>query len=110
MAADLLCVLACFGLVACKPVSTETPADVRVVTAKPRCERIGVVEGAGGDIQHARADSIDRAAGHGATHILLDTPYWDLDNGMTMIVDGTLFKCAPPGSDFPPAGYPPLGG
>jgi hypothetical protein len=108
-AADLLRFLACFvcvALVACKPSSTETAADVVVVNAKPRCEKIGVVEGAGGDAQHARADAIDRAAKRGATHILLDTPYWDLQNGMTMLVDGTLFKCPPPGEEFPPAGYP----
>lgn len=109
MAADLLCVLTCCALVACKPVSTETAADVVVVNATPRCEKIGVIQGDGGDAQHTKADAVDRAAERGATHILLDVPYWDLDTGITMVADGTLFKCAPPGSEFPPAGYPPLG-
>jgi hypothetical protein len=104
-AADVLRFLACFALVACKPSSTETAADVVVVNAKPRCKKIGVVEGAGGDTQHARADAIEQAAERGATHILLDTPYWDLQNGMTMIVDGTIFECPPPDEVYPPAGY-----
>lgn len=105
-AADLLRALACFALVACKPPSTETAARIVVVNAKPRCEKIGIVEGAGGDAEHARADAITQAAERGATHILLDTPYWDLQNGMTMIVDGTLFECPPSSEVFPPDGYP----
>jgi hypothetical protein len=105
VSADLLRVLTCFALTACKPASTETAADVAVVSAKPRCPKIGVVEGAGGDAEHARADAIEQAAERGATHVLLDTPYSDLQNGMITIVDGTLFECPPPGEVFPPDGY-----
>ena len=104
-AANLLRVLVCFTLVGCKPPSAETAADVVVVSTKPRCEKIGVVEGAGGNTEHARADAIEQAAERGATHILLDTPYWDLQNGMLMIVDGTLFECPPADEVFPPSGY-----
>ncbi|MBW2509417.1 MAG: hypothetical protein JRE81_12350 [Deltaproteobacteria bacterium] len=92
-------------MLACEPMSTMTAADVVVVGAKPRCEKIGVVEGAGGDAQHARADAIEQAAERGATHILLGTPYPDLQNGMVTIVDGTLFECPPPDEVFPPDGY-----
>ena len=105
-AADLLCFLACFAFVACKPSSTETAADVVVVNAKPRCKKIGVVEGAGGDARHARADAIEQAAERGATHILLGTAYPDLQNGITTIVDGTLFECPPSDEVYPPTGYP----
>ena len=93
-------------MAACAPTGSQTAARVTVVNAKPRCQKIGVVEGAGGDTEHARADAIEQAAERGATHILLDTPYWDLQNGMTMIVDGTLFECPPSGEVYPPTGYP----
>jgi hypothetical protein len=100
-----LLLLTSLALLACEPMSTMTAADVVVVGAKPRCEKIGVVEGAGGDAQHARADAIEQAAERGATHILLGTPYPDLQNGMVTIVDGTLFECPPPDEVFPPDGY-----
>ncbi len=91
---------------ACKPASTETAADVQVVNAKPRCEKIGVVEGAGGNGQHARADALEQAAERGATHIMLEPAHPDLEDGMTTIVTGTMFACPPPDEVFPPAGYP----
>lgn len=77
-----------------------------VVNAKPRCEKIGSVEGAGGDASHAKADALEQAAERGATHILLDAPYADLQNGLTTIVDGTIFDCPPPDEVYPPTGYP----
>jgi hypothetical protein len=82
-----------------------TAAEVVVVNAKPRCKKIGAVQGAGADARHATKDAIEQAAERGATHIWLDTPYWDLQNGMTMIVDGRIFECPPPEEVFPPDGY-----
>jgi hypothetical protein len=101
----LLRLLAGLALLACEPKTTKTAADVVVVGTKPRCQKIGVVEGAGANAQHARADAMEQAAERGATHIVLGTPYPDLQNGMVTIVDGTLFECPPPEEVFPPDGY-----
>jgi hypothetical protein len=78
---------------------------VVVVNAKPRCEKLGVVEGAGGNAQHARADALDQAAERGATHAVLESAHPDLEDGMTIIVTATIFACPPPDEVFPPTGY-----
>lgn len=85
---------------------TETAADVVIVSEKPRCQKLGVVEGAGGDAEHAKADALEQAAARGATHVLLDTEHPDLQNGLVTIVDGTIFACPSPDEVFPPTGYP----
>ena len=76
-----------------------------VVSSKPRCEKLGVVEGAGGNAQHARADALDQAAERGATHAVLEPAHPDLEDGMTIIVTATVFACPPPDEVFPPTGY-----
>ena len=76
-----------------------------VVNSKPRCEKLGVVEGAGGNAQHARADALDQAAERGATHAVLEPAHPDLEDGMTIIVTVTVFACPPPDEVFPPTGY-----
>jgi hypothetical protein len=78
---------------------------VVVVNSKPRCEKLGVVEGAGGNAQHARADALDQAAERGATHAVLEPAHPDLEDGMTIIVTATVFACPPPDEVFPPTGY-----
>jgi hypothetical protein len=101
-----LLLLACAAATACAPTGSQTAARVTVVNAKPRCEKIGVVEGAGGDTEHARADAMEQAAERGATHILLEPAHPDLEDGMTMVMTGTLFRCPPSGEVYPPIGYP----
>jgi hypothetical protein len=96
----------CSALAACKPASTQTAADVRVVGAKPRCEELGVIEGVGGNAEHARKDALEQAAERGATHAVLEPAHPDLEDGMTIVVTGTIFACPPPGEQFPPDGYP----
>lgn len=98
-------VFLCSAAPACKPASSETAADVRIVNTRPRCEKLGVVEGAGGDAMHARKDALEQAAGRGATHILLEPAHPDLEDGMTMIVTGRIFGCPPPDEVYPPTGY-----
>jgi len=95
----------CLVLAACKPASSQTAADVRVVSAKPRCEKIGVVEGIGGNAQHARKDALEQAAERGATHIVLEPAHPDLEDGMTTVVTGRIFSCPPPDEVYPPTGY-----
>ncbi len=91
---------------ACKPTSTETTSSIKVVHKEPRCERIGVVEGAGGNDRAARADAFEQAAERGATHIMLQPPHPDLEDGMTMIVTAKIYRCPPPDEVFAPVGYP----
>ncbi len=86
-------------------MSSQTAADVRVANAEPRCEKLGVVEGAGGNAQHARQDALEQAAERGATHILLESAHPDLEDGMTMVVTGKIFRCPPPDEVYPPIGY-----
>jgi hypothetical protein len=78
---------------------------VVVVNAKPRCEKLGVVEGAGGNAQHARADALEQASERGATHVQLESAHPDLEDGMTIIVTATMFACPPPDEVYPPTGY-----
>ncbi len=99
-------VLVCFAFAACKPSSSETAADVRVVNAEPRCKKLGVVEGAGGSAEHARKDALEQAAERGATHVLLQPAHPDLEDGMTMVVTGKIYGCPPPDEVYPPNGYP----
>ncbi|MGB5375203.1 MAG: hypothetical protein WBN15_15575 [Polyangiales bacterium] len=98
-------VFVCFSAPACKPSSTETAADVRIVNTKPRCKKLGVVEGAGGDAAHARKDALEQAAERGATHILLESAHLDLEDEMTTVVTGRIFGCPPPDEVYPPTGY-----
>lgn len=91
---------------ACKPTSAETAASIEVIHKKPRCEKLGIVDGAGGSGEHARADAFDQAAERGATHIMLEPAHPDLEDGMTMIVTATLYRCLRPDEEFPPVGYP----
>jgi len=98
-------VFVCSAATACKPTSTETAADVRIVNTTPRCEKIGVVEGVGGNAQHARTDALEQAAERGATHIVLESAHPDLEDGMTIVVTGKIFECLPPDKALPPDGY-----
>jgi hypothetical protein len=77
-----------------------------LVNAEPRCEKLGVVEGIGGNDERAKADALDQAAERGATHVRLEPAHPDLEDGMTILVTGTLFRCPPSDEVFPPAGYP----
>jgi len=76
------------------------------VSRAPRCKEIGVIQGEGGGADSAIAEAKKRAAEKGATHVLLGEPELDIDNGLTTLVEATLFDCPPPGSEFPPVGYP----
>jgi hypothetical protein len=76
-----------------------------VVSAKPRCEKLGIVEGVGGNDRAARANALDQAAERGATHAVLQSAHPDLEDGMTMIVTATIFACPSPDEQFPPDGY-----
>ena len=96
----------CWLSAACAPTSSETTSSMKVVQKEPRCEKIGVVEGAGGNDSAARADALKQAAERGATHILLEPARPDLEDGMTMVVNATLYRCPPPNEVFPPVGYP----
>ncbi|MDH3727764.1 MAG: hypothetical protein OER77_09545 [Myxococcales bacterium] len=96
----------CWLSTACKPTSRETTASIKVVHKEPRCQKIGVVEGAGGNDRTARADAFEQAAERGATHIMLEPAQPDLEDGMTMIVTAKLYRCPPPDEVFPPVGYP----
>jgi len=80
--------------------------DVVVVSRAPRCKEIGVVSGEGGGAESAMAEAKKRAAEKGATHAVFEKPELDIDDGVTTVVDATLFDCPPPGSEFPPVGYP----
>jgi len=103
----LAALVACCLLAACRPAtSPQSAADVVVVSSKPRCEKLGVVEGVGGNAQHARADALDQASERGATHVMLEPAHPDLEDGMTIIVTTTMFVCPPLDEVFPPAGYP----
>jgi len=75
------------------------------VRGEPRCPKLGIVEGIGGNEEHARADALDQAAAQGATHVRLEPAHPDLEDGMTIVVTCAMFKCPPPGQVFPPAGY-----
>ncbi|MDH3817003.1 MAG: hypothetical protein OES21_00230 [Myxococcales bacterium] len=86
-------------------MSTETAADVRIVNTTPRCEKIGVVEGVGGNAQYARKNALEQAAERGATHIVLESAHPDLEDGMTIVVTGKIFGCPPPDEVLPPDGY-----
>ena len=77
-----------------------------LVNAEPRCKKLGVVEGVGGNADSARADALERAAERGATHVRLEPAHPDLEDGMTILVTGTVFVCPSPNETFPPDGYP----
>jgi len=79
---------------------------VVLVNAEPRCEKLGAVEGVGGNAERAKADALDRAVERGATHARLEPAHPDLEEGVTIVVTGVLFRCQPSDEVFPPAGYP----
>jgi len=77
-----------------------------VTTRPPYCWKVGSVEGVGGGDERAIADAKERAARFGATHMVLGTPDLNVNDGLTTVVDATLFDCPPPGAEYPPVGYP----
>ena len=102
----LAAVLVCGVVAACKPATpTESARDIVLVHAKPRCEKLGVVEGVGGNAEHAKVDALEQAAERGATHAWLEPAHPDLEDGMTIVVTGTIFACPSPDQEFPPDGY-----
>ena len=94
-----------FGLSACAHAA-EPVSDVVLIKRAPRCKEIGVVDGEGGGAESAIAEAKRRASETSATHMVLENPELDLDDDLTTVVRGTLFECPPPGSEFPPTGYP----
>jgi hypothetical protein len=72
----------------------------------PGCRKLGAVEGVGGGDERAIADALARAAARRATHVILGRPHLNVENGLTTVVDATLFDCPPPGAEYPPVGYP----
>jgi len=91
----------------CQPAPSPTSAaDLVFVRGEPRCPKLGVVEGVGGNDEHARQDALAQAALQGATHVRLEPAHPDVEDGMTIVVTCTMFKCAQPGEVFPPNGYP----
>ena len=86
--------------------SVEPVSNVVLINRAPRCKEIGVVDGEGGGAESAIAEAKKRASETSATHMVLEDPELDLDDDLTTVVRGTLFECPPPGSEFPPTGYP----
>jgi hypothetical protein len=101
----LIALLGCWLLLACGPASTEPTSSIKVIHKEPRCKKIGVVEGAGGNDRAARADAFEQAAERGATHIILESPHPDLEDGMTIVATARIYRCPPPGEVYPPVGY-----
>lgn len=95
-------------MAACTPAKpAESARDIVLVKAEPkRCKKLGVIEGVGGNAEHAKADALDQAAERGATHARLQPAHPDLEDGMTMVVTGKVFECLPPDVMLPPTGYP----
>ena len=92
---------------ACQPApSASSAADLVFVRGEPRCPKLGVVEGVGGNEKHAREDALAQAALQAATHVRLEPAHPDVEDGMTIVVTCTMFKCPNSGEEFPPAGYP----
>ena len=75
------------------------------MNAEPRCKKLGVVEGVGGNAEHARKDALVQAAERGATHVLLESAHPDLEDGMTMVVTGKIYGCPSSDEALPPDGY-----
>jgi hypothetical protein len=102
----LAAVLFCGVVAACKPSTpTESARDIVLVNAEPRCEKLGSVDGVGGNAEHAKADALEQASERGATHVRLEPAHPDLEDGMTIVVTCTMFKCLPPSEALPPDGY-----
>lgn len=95
-----------FFFCSCACAHTVEPAsEVVLVRRAPRCEEIGVIYGEGGGAATAIDEAKRRAAERGATHMMLETPEPDLEEGLTMVAKGTIFACPVPGSQFPATGY-----
>jgi hypothetical protein len=85
----------------------ELERTVIVADAVPYfCKKLGVIQGVGGSAKYAIANAEQRALERGATHVVLGQPDLDLDQGLVTVVEASLFECPPPGSYFPPTGYP----
>jgi hypothetical protein len=99
---------------ACKPQPGARSAqnvnevkDLEIVPAQPKyCEKIGFVEGVAGNDKAALDNALEQAVARGATHVRLDSPHPDLEDGMTIVVSATLYYCPPADERFPPDGYP----
>jgi hypothetical protein len=108
-AASSLAVLAWFSLgFSCVHEDAITPGrTVIVADAVPYfCKKLGVIEGVGGSAGYAIANAEERAFERGATHVVLGHPELDIDQGLVTVVEAKLYDCPPPGSYFPPTGYP----
>jgi len=87
--------------------ATSASSSVLIVGGRPPdCRKIGVVEGVGGRDETAIDNALTRAAVRGATHVVLGTPDLNVFDGMTTVVDATLFDCLPAPAEYPPVGYP----
>jgi hypothetical protein len=87
--------------------ASDLERTVLVVDAAPLgCKKLGIVWGVGGRARHAIANARERARERGATHMVLGKPEPDIEHGLTTVVRATLFECPPPGTVFPPVGYP----
>ncbi len=87
--------------------ATSASSSVLVVGARPpNCRKIGVVEGVGGRDETAIQNALAQASKRGATHVVLGTPDLNVNDGMTTVVDATLFDCLPAPAEYAPVGYP----
>ena len=102
-------VLVCFAFAACKPAHTHRIRSQTfvLVHAKPRCEKLGVVEGVGGNAEHAQGRMHSSRLQSGARPTSwLEPAHPDLEDGMTIVVTGTVFAAVRrPDQVFPPDGY-----
>ena len=93
-------------MAACTPATpTNSARDIVLVNSEPRCKKLGAVEGVGGNADSAKEDALDRARERGATHARLEPAHPDLEDGMTIVVTGTIFACPSPDEVLPPDGY-----
>jgi hypothetical protein len=97
-----------FSSVSCAHEAAVDPGKTVIVAdAVPYfCKKLGVIRGAGGNAKRAIANAKERALERGATHIVLGRPEPDIEQGLITEVEATLYRCPPPGSYFPPTGYP----
>lgn len=70
------------------------------------CKKLDVIQGVGGSAGWAIANAKERALEGGATHVVLGRPEPEIELGIVTVVEAKLYECPPPGSYFPPTGYP----
>lgn len=101
-------IVCAFSLVACAHTdSTSARSSVIVAPARPpNCREVGVVRGVGGRDETAIDNALARASELGATHVVLGTPDLNPIDGVTTVVDATLFVCLPAPTEYAPVGYP----